>query len=269
MGQCGGQQGQCGLVGTLVSGTLALDTAVIRWHWSQGRGCRCHPAAAAGHQPMLCTSLSVPGIDSPMHNACAGVPGSATLSRPGVGSSSSANCCCPVRGNVLAALHHSRPWPCHAIATGCGGQTAPPISTPACSLAPATAPSHCPPSLRPHPAALGGPWRLLGLPSMATPTPLPQAIPCDTRGTGWDHMSWAHPGSAGAYALVSGPKAWVPMAGASSSSGCQQGEGAGQAAGARAGKGYSCSRTLFPAPSQQELWGSLTRCRWQGWEGHL
>lgn len=166
MGQCEGQQGQCGFVGALVSGTLALDTAVILWHWSQGRGCRCHPAAAAGHWPMLCTSLSVPGMDSPMHNACAGVPGSATLSRPGVGSSSSANCCCPIRGNVLAALHHSRPWPCHAIATGCGGQTAPPVSTPGCSLAPAAAPSHCP-----HPC-------------------VPTLLPCGDHGDSWVSPAW-------------------------------------------------------------------------------
>lgn len=85
----------------------------------------------------------------PHAHVCAGVPGSATLLRPGAGSSSDANCYCPIWGDGLAALHHGRPWPCHAVATGCCGQSCPSNTHLRCSLAPATAPS-----LHPHPAAL-------------------------------------------------------------------------------------------------------------------
>lgn len=78
MGQRGGHSG---LVGALVSSTLALDTTVIRWHWGQGRGCRCCPHAADGDQPILCTSLCVPGMCSPLHRCvqvCQALPPSRT-----------------------------------------------------------------------------------------------------------------------------------------------------------------------------------------------
>lgn len=66
-GQCGGQQGHSEFIGVFVSSTFALDTAVICQCWSQGGGCRCCPHAAAGAETMVCTSLCVPGMYSPVH----------------------------------------------------------------------------------------------------------------------------------------------------------------------------------------------------------
>lgn len=231
----------------------------------------CDPLALGPGQglqmlPICCCRVSAHSLHIPLcarhvqslAQVCAGVPGSATLSHPEAGSSSDANRCCPIWGNVFAALHHGRPWPWHAIATGCGGQTCPPNNHSGCSLAPATAPS-----LHPHPAALQGPRGPLGLLNMAVPQPTPR----DTCGAGWNHTSCAHPGSAGASGLVSGPTVWIPVAGASSSSGCRQEEGTEQAVRAQAGKSYCGSGTRFPAPSQKELW-DLLLMSWQAWEGH-
>lgn len=65
-GQCGGQQRHSELLGVLVSSTFVLDTAVICQRWSPGRGPRCCSHAAAGDELMLCTTLCVPGMYSPM-----------------------------------------------------------------------------------------------------------------------------------------------------------------------------------------------------------
>lgn len=61
-----------------------------------------------------------------------------------------------------------------------------------------------------------------------------------------------HPGSPKAHGLSISPKILVPMGGASPPPWYQQGGGAGQAGGARAGKGYGCRGMQFPGPSQQE-----------------
>lgn len=64
---------------------------------------------------------------------------------------------------------------------------------------------------------------------------------------GWDHTRWAHLGSARASGLISGPKVWVPVAGASSSSECQQGVGAGQACGSPGGEGLRLRQDKVPS----------------------
>lgn len=167
MGQRGGQQGQRGLVGVPVSSTLAWDTTAIHWHWSQGRGRRCHPDAAAGDQPTY--TLHIPACArhvQPRAHACAGVPGSATLSHPGVGASSRANRCCPIRGNVLAASHHGRPWPCHAITTGCAGQSCCPNTRSGVQPVPCHSPipASLPPAPAPPPCCPAGTMVTLGSP---------------------------------------------------------------------------------------------------------
>lgn len=178
MGQCGRQEGHGGLVGAPMSSILALDTPVTCQCWSQDRGCRCCPHAAAEDQPMCARHVQ------PHEDMCAGAPGSARLLLLG---------CCPFWGNVFAALPLSRPWPHHTITTGNGGQSCPPQIHSQGADGPCHGPIPAPP---PHcPAGTTG-----------TSGSLYMAVHQSTPWIGWDHTRWARLGSARASGLISGPK---------------------------------------------------------------